>query len=200
MDINSHEEVTTKWSIDPIHSELAFRTRHIMITTVTGQIKNFDMQVQTTGSDFGKVTSLQLKAYLNSLSTNHGPRDEHLMSQDFFDAKKFPYLEFQSINFEKGGMAAPSFLGALRRDFKIQGLLSIKGLSRMVVLNGEFGGLATDLTGEVRAGFTVRGRISRKDFGLDWAGVLHSGKLIVSDEVDIIGNIQLIKQAPDSTI
>ena len=196
MDINSQEEATTKWSMDPIHSELAFRTRHIMITTVTGRIKNFELEVQTTGSDFGNVISLQLKAYLDSLSTNHGPRDMHLMSQDFLDAKKFPYLEFQSIDFEKGGMPTPSFLGAMRRDFKIQGLLNIKGLSRMVILNGEFGGLATDLIGEVRAGFTVRGRINRKDFGLDWAGVLHSGKLIVSDEVDIVGNIQLIKQAP----
>lgn len=89
MDINSQEEATIKWIMDPIHSELAFRTRHIMITTVTGLIKNFEMEVQTTGRDFGNVISLQLKAYLDSLSTNHRPRDKHLMYRTSLTPKNF---------------------------------------------------------------------------------------------------------------
>lgn len=195
MNTNSKQEVLTKWSVDPIHSELYFKIKHLMITTVTGYIENFDMEVHTVGADFGEITGLQLKGHLNSLSTKHQARDEHLISQDFFDVKNFPHLEFHSIKFEKQGLVPRSFLSALRRDFTISGLLNIKGLSKMIVLNGEFGGLATDLSGQERAGFTVRGQINRKDYGLNWAGVLHSGKLIVSDEVDILGNIQLIKQS-----
>lgn len=194
MNTNSKQEVLTKWNVDPIHSELSFKIKHLMITIVTGYIKNFDMELHTLGADFGMVTSLELKASLNSLSTNHQARDSHLMSQDFFDVKNFPHLEFQSIKFEKQGLNQPSLLSAFRRDFTISGILNIKGFSRTIILNGDFGGLAMDLNGQKRAGFTVRGRINRKDYGLSWAGVLHSGKLIVSDEVDIIGNIQLIKQ------
>jgi polyisoprenoid-binding protein YceI len=165
-----------------------------MISIVTGRIKSFELEVQTSGHDFGEVTDLKLIADMTSLTTNHGPRDEHLKSQDFFDTKNHPNLSFQSTLFDKQGLTPRSILSVYRRDFKLHGMLNIKGVSRMIILDGDFGGLSTDLNGQKRAGFTIRGKISRKEFGLDWAGILDSGKLIVADEVDIVGNIQLIKQ------
>jgi len=189
-------EVKTKWSLDPIHSELSFKTKHLMISTVTGYIPSFDLEVQTTGSDFGEVTDLTLIADMTLLTTNHEPRDEHLKSQDFFDVIKYPHLKFESTLFDKQGMNPPSLLSAYRRDFKLQGMLSIKGISKLIIMNGEFGGTSIDLTGQKRAGFSLRGKISRKEFGLTWAGILDSGKFIIADEVEIVGNIQLIKASP----
>jgi polyisoprenoid-binding protein YceI len=194
INISSSNDLTTKWVVDPIHSELSFKTKHMMISIVTGYIKSFDLEVQTLGKDFGEVTDLKLIADMTSLSTNHLPRDEHLKSQDFFDVINHPYLKFESILFEKQGRTPPSLLSAYRRDFKLHGTLSIKGIAGLIILDGEFGGTSIDLTGQKRAGFTLRGKISRKEFGLTWAGILDSGNLILADEVDIVGNIQLIRQ------
>ena len=119
-------EVITKWSLDPIHSELSFKTKHLMISTVTGYIQSFDLKVQTTGNDFGEVTDLTLIADMTSLTTNHEPRDEHLKSQDFFDVINYPHLKFDSILFDKQGMNPPSLLSAYRRDFKLQACLALK--------------------------------------------------------------------------
>ena len=190
----SSNDVTTKWSVDHIHSDLFFKAKHLMISTVTGQLKSFDLEVETSGNDFGELNYLQLTADMTSLTTNHVPRDEHLKSPDFFDVTNYPFLKFQSILLDKQGMMPPSLLSAYRRDFKLHGTLNLKGVSRFIILDGEFGGISTDLSGQKRAGFTIRGKISRKEFGITWSGVLDSGKLIVADEVDIIGNIQLIKQ------
>jgi polyisoprenoid-binding protein YceI len=167
-----------------------------MISTVTGYIKSFDLEVQTSGSDFGEVTSLTLLADMTSLTTNHEPRDEHWKSEDLFDVISHPHLKFESVLLDKQGMTPPSLLSAYRRDFKLHGTLEIKGISKSIVLEGEFGGISSDLSGQKRAGFTIQGKLSRAEFGLTWAGALDTGKLIVADEVDIVGNIQLIKQVP----
>jgi polyisoprenoid-binding protein YceI len=191
---SSSNAAKNKWSVDTVHSELSFKSRYLMISILTGYIKSFHLDVKTLGDDFGEVTDIHLTADMMSLTTRHEARDEHLKSKDFFDVERHPYLKFQSINFEKQGQRPPSVLSAYRRDYKLSGNLIIKGNSRLIVLNGEFGGISTDLSGQKRAGFTVRGQISRKEFGLTWEGLLDSGKLIVADEVDIEGNIQLIKQ------
>jgi len=191
----STEDIKTTWSVDPIHSQLSFKAKYLMISIMTGYVKSFDLEVQTSGNDFGEVTDLTLVADMTSLTTLYEPRDEHLKSQDFFDVDNHPYIKFQSTFFEKQGMTPPSLLSAYRRDFKLQGMLNIKGVSRLIILDGEFGGISTDLSRQKRAGFTVRGKISRKEFGLTWAGVTATGKLIVADEVEIVGNIQLIKKS-----
>jgi polyisoprenoid-binding protein YceI len=186
--------IKTKWSGDPLHSDLSFKATHLNISIVTGYIKSFDLQVLTTGNDFGEVTNLSLVADMTSLATNHEPRDKYLKSEDFFDVINHPYLKFQSTLFDKQVMLPPSLLSAYRRDFKLHGTLQIKGVSKLIILDGEYGGMATDHNGQKRAGFTIRGKISRKEFGLTWAGVLDSEKMIVANEVEIVGNIQLIKQ------
>jgi len=191
---SSSSDVITKWSIDPIHSDLSFKAKHLMISIITGCVKSFDLEVETSGNDFGEVTDLKLSADMRSLTTNHVPRDEHLKSEDFFDVNNYPSLRFQSVLLDKQGLTPRSLLSAYRRDFKLHGTLNIKGVSRFIILDGEFGGMTTDLQGNKRAGFTIRGKISRSEFGLIWAGVLDSGKVIVADEVEIVGNIQLVKQ------
>jgi polyisoprenoid-binding protein YceI len=190
----SSNDVTTKWSVDPIHSNLSFKAKHLMLSIVTGWIKTFDLEVHTSGNDFGEVIDLKLAADMNTLSTNHEPRDKHLKSDDFFDVINHPFLRFQSILLDKQGMRPPSLLSVYRRDFKLHGMLTIKGTSRFVILDGEFGGISTASGAQKRAGFTIRGRISRKEFGLSWSGISDAGQLILADEVDIVGNILLVKQ------
>jgi len=184
----------TNWKVDPLHSELSFNIKYLTISVVTGFIQEFDLNVQTTGNDFGEVTELYLKADMMSLMTNHGPRDEHLKSPDFFDVEKHRYVQFQGTAFQKQGQTPPSLLAAYRRDYKLHGHLLIKDISRPIVLDGGFGGLVTDPDGHKCAGFSVKAKISRKEFGLGWGGLTAAGKLILADEVDIVGNIQLIKQ------
>ena len=185
----------TNWKVDLIHSELIFKIKYLSISIITGFVTSFDLDVQTLGPDFGEVIDLRLIADITSFSTNHDPRDKHLKSPDFFDVEHHPNIRFQSTIFQKQGQTPPSLLSAFRKDYKLHGNLIIKDISKSIILEGEFGGLSTDTSGQRRAGFTVKGKISRKEFGLTWDGFTDSGKLILADEVDIVGNIQLIKQA-----
>jgi len=195
MNSNSQNEPYSYWEIDPLHSELIFKIQHLMISTLSGHIGIFSVSVKTEGNDFGQVTDLLVTADVDSLSTGHEPRDEHLKSNDFFDTKSHPQITFEGLFFEKQGMDAPSHLSAYRRDFKIRGKLTIKGISKLILLQGEFGGMSVGLDGQRRAGFTVRGKISREEFGLTWKGLTTAGKLVVSDEVNILANLQLIKKS-----
>jgi polyisoprenoid-binding protein YceI len=140
------------------------------------------------------VTEVVFSADMNSISTNNENRDTHLKSVDFFDVKQYENLTFEGIKFEKQGLRSPNFLSAQRRDYKLHGNLTIKGITHPVVLDGDFGGTATDQNGQKRAGFTVKGKIERKAFGLDWDGTNGTNTLILGNEVQIFGNIQLVKQ------
>jgi polyisoprenoid-binding protein YceI len=181
------------WTIDLAHSSLSFTIKYLNISVVTGFLKSFRLNLQTSGDGFGEVTNLVLTADIASVTTNHEERDKQLRSMEFFDAENHLYLKFEGVSFEKQGLDPPSILSVYRKDYKLRGNLTIKGICRPVILDGEFGGLATDTTGQKRAGFTLRGKISRKEFGLTWNGMTDSGKLILSDQVNIIGNLQLIK-------
>lgn len=180
------------WKLDPAHSELFFKVKYLMISDVSGFITSFNLDILTEGNDFGQVTDLLLTADMNSLSTNNEQRDFHLKSQEFFDVENHRDLTFNGTKFEKQGMVPHTLLSAFRRDYKLYGNLTIKGITNPIILDGEFGGLATDTLEQKRAGFTVRGKISRKDFEMNWKGMTDAGKLILGDEVAIYGNIQLI--------
>lgn len=184
----------SKWVVDPIHSDISFNVRHLMISSVTGTIKSFDLNLNTVGTDFGDVTDLQLKIAMSSLTTNHEPRDEHLKSNAFFHVEQYPHIDFEGIFFEKQGQDPPSMFSAYRRDYKLRGKLTIKGVSKMILLQGEFGGTTVTNAGVKHAGFTVRGTISRAEFGLSLSGLEGVGKLVLADDVNIVGNILLLKQ------
>jgi polyisoprenoid-binding protein YceI len=175
---------TTKWLLDPAHSEIQFKVKHLMITTVTGSFKEFSAEVETQGEDFSAgIISFQASA--KSIDTNDKQRDAHLKSADFFDVEKFPVIYFQSSGFEKGDDD---------NNFQLSGNLTIKEVTRPVKLNVEFGGVAKDPWGNVKAGFSLEGKINRKEWNLNWNAALESGGLLVSDDVRISCEVQIVKQ------
>ncbi len=173
-----------QWKIDAAHSELQFKVKHLMITTVTGHFRNFDLQVETESDDFATASKIEFSADIHSLDTNNAQRDAHLKSADFFDADNHSQLHFTGTKFEGNGDEA-----------KLHGQLTIKGVTRPITLNVEVGGIVVDPYGQTKAGFTVNGKISRKDFGLTWNAVTEAGQVVVSDEIKIQAEVQLVKQA-----
>jgi polyisoprenoid-binding protein YceI len=174
---------TTKWALDPTHSELQFKVKHLMITTVTGNIKSFNAELSSEGDDFNNA-EISFSGDINSIDTGNGDRDGHLKSGDFFDGEKFPAITFKSTNVEKDGS-----------DYIVKGDLTIKDVTKPVKLNAEFGGIATDPWGNTKAGFTLSGKINRTEFGLTWNAALETGGVMVSEEVKILGELQFVKQA-----
>lgn len=174
---------TTKWTLDPSHSELQFKVKHLMITTVTGTLKSFNAEIESEGDDFSNA-NIYFKGDINSLETGSTDRDNHLKSADFFDVEKYPEMTFKTTSIEKDGS-----------DYVVKGNLTIKDVTKEVKLNTEFGGIATDPWGNTKAGFTISGKINRVDFGLTWNAALETGGVMVSEEVRILGELQFVKQA-----
>ena len=175
---------TTKWVLDPTHSELGFKIKHLMISSVSGSLKSFQAEVETHGVDF-TTAQISLSADMASISTNNDQRDAHLRNSDFFEVEKFPELKFTSTKLEK-----------IDSDtFALFGDLTLKGVTRPVKLNVEFNGVTKDPWGGERAGFVVTGKINRSDWGVNFNGVLETGGVMLSEEVRINSEIQLVKQA-----
>jgi polyisoprenoid-binding protein YceI len=173
---------TTKWALDPTHSELQFKVKHLMITTVTGSLKSFNAEVTSEGDDFNNA-QVSFDGELSSIDTGNTDRDNHLKSADFFDAEQFPKISFTSTSVSEDG-----------DDLAVKGDLTIKGVTKPVTLKAEFGGIATDPWGNTKAGFTLSGKINRTDFGLNWNAALETGGVMVSEEVKIAGELQFVKQ------
>ena len=176
---------TKTWVIDPMHSELQFKIKHLMITNVTGSFNIFQASVETEDEDFSKA-KISFTADVDSLSTGNEQRDGHVKSADFFDAATFPKITFvttKSENVDNDG------------SYELYGDLTIRDITKNVKLSVEFGGVVKDAYGNTKAGFTINGKIHRKDFGLVWDGVTEAGGVILSDEVKILCEIQLIEQA-----
>jgi polyisoprenoid-binding protein YceI len=172
---------TIKWTLDPAHSEVSFKVKHMMITNVTGLLTDYKVEAETASDDFTK-TNVTFTARLNSISTGNEQRDTHLRSADFFDVDKYSDMTFKSTSFEKNGS-----------DFKLRGDLTIKDVTKPITLDVEFGGINKDPWGNTKAGFSVTGKLNRKDFGLNWNAALETGGVLVSDEVRIAAEIQLVK-------
>jgi polyisoprenoid-binding protein YceI len=173
-----------QWKIDPAHSEIQFRVKHLMITTVTGHFKKFDLNVETETDDFATAKKIEFTADIDSISTNNEQRDTHLKSADFFHAEEHEQLHFVGNKYEAKGDEA-----------KLHGDLTIRGVTKPVTLNVEFGGIVVDPYGQTKAGFTVNGKVSRKEFGLLWSAVTEAGSVVVGDEIKIHAEIQVVKQA-----
>jgi polyisoprenoid-binding protein YceI len=175
---------TTKWALDPTHSELQFKVKHLMITTVTGNFKSFTAEVETEGENFD-TAKINFSADISSIDSGNEQRDGHLKSADFFEAEKFSTITFASTKLEKKD----------EENYLLHGNLTIKGISKPVTIPTEFGGIAKDPWGNIKAGFTLNGKINRKDWELNWNAALETGGVLVSDEVKIIAEIQVVKQA-----
>jgi len=171
-----------KWNLDPAHSEITFKVKHMMIANVKGTFDAFDVQTDSESDDItaGKL-SVAIEA--TSINTNNEQRDGHLRSADFFDVEQFPKITFNSSSFSK----------VSSEDFKLTGELTIKDVTKSITFDVEFGGVQKDPWGNLKAGFSVEGKISRSEFGLTWNAALETGGVMVSDEVKFSADIQFVK-------
>lgn len=174
----------TKWVLDPAHTEIGFKVKHLMITNVKGIFTEYDASIYTTGEDFMTV---EVDFWMNpaSLETKDDKRNTHLRSADFFDVEHHKEITFKSDTVEK-----------VNNDgaFELWGNLTIKGITKKIKLDVEFGGVIKDPWGAEKAGLTISGKINRKDWELNWNTLLESGGVLVGDTVNIICEVELQKK------
>lgn len=176
-------ETKTKWSVDPTHSEVQFKVKHLVISTVTGFFKKFNGTVESQDEQDFDGAKVNFSIESASVDTNQTDRDNHLKSADFFSAEEYPTIEFSNGKLEKTG----------DNEYVLSGPLTIRGNTKDVKLDVEFGGIMTDPWGNTKAGFEVNGKINRKDFGLAWNTITESGGMLVGEEVKLHFNIQIAK-------
>jgi polyisoprenoid-binding protein YceI len=172
----------TKWLVDPAHSEITFKVKHLMITNVKGEFRNFTAEAFSEGTSF-IAGSINVKIDASSIFTNNNDRDNHLKSADFFDVENFKELTFTGSSLEKTD----------EDEYLLKGMLNMKGFSNEVSLAVEFGGINKDPWGNEKAGFSISGKLNRKDWGLTWNAALETGGVLVSDEVKLNSEIQLVR-------
>jgi polyisoprenoid-binding protein YceI len=173
----------TTWLLDAAHSEIHFKVKHLMIAHVTGHFKQFKVSAETEGDDFSTVHNIVFEADIHSIDTGNIQRDTHLKSSDFFNHEKHGKMHFQSERYEKKG------------DKEIlHGNLTIHGMTKPVLVEVEFGGIAKDSYGQTKAGFAISGKLSRASFGLTYNAATETGGVLIGDEVKFNGEIQLIRQ------
>jgi polyisoprenoid-binding protein YceI len=174
---------TTKWSLDPTHSEIGFKIKHLMITNVSGNFNKFEVNAETKGDDFTNA-AITANIDVDSINTNNSQRDEHLRNADFFEAEKFPSILFQSTKIEKVD----------DDTFNLFGNLTIKETTNPVKVVLEYSGITKDPWGNIKAGFSLNGKINRKDFGITYNATLETGGVMLGEELKLTGEIQLVKQ------
>ena len=182
METLTANQTTTKWVLDPSHSELNFRVKHLMISNVKGEFRKFTAEID--GEDFTK-SPINVTIDASSIYTNDDIRDGHLKGADFFDVENHKEILFNGSSFKKVD----------DDNYKLIGQLTIKGVRNEVTLDVEFGGINKDPWGNEKAAFSLSGKISRKDWGLNWNAALETGGVLVSDEVRINAEVQFVKQA-----
>jgi polyisoprenoid-binding protein YceI len=174
----------TQWTIDNMHSEVLFKVKHLVISTVTGSFKSFS------GSAYFAEESLEdakidFSIEVDSVDTNQKQRDDHLKSADFFDADNFPKIVFQSVSFKKRD----------QENYILSGNLTIRGVTKLIEVNAEYGGAEKDAYGNQKIGFEVTATINRKEFGLTYNAITETGGLAIGENVKLIANIQLQRAA-----
>ena len=172
------------YKIDSAHSDITFKVKHLMISTITGQFQTFDATMNVEGENFS-TAKISFEADVNSIDTKNEQRDNHLKSDDFFNASEHPKLKFISTGVTNGEDGI----------FKLQGDLTIRDTTKPVELEIEYNGSTKDPWGMERMGFEIKGKLNRKDYGLKWSAVTEAGGVVVSDEVKLLMNIEMIKQA-----
>lgn len=175
--------MNTLWIVDPAHSEIQFKVKHLMITTVTGYFRKFDLVVETEDEDFTQAKKIEFTAEASSIDTNSEQRDTHLRSADFFDVEKFGQIRYSGKVLQRVG-----------EDYELIGDLTIRGVTKPVTVKVHFGGIVVDPYGQTKAGFEVDGKISRKEFGLVWNAMTEAGQVVVGDDIRLLCEIQLIRQ------
>jgi polyisoprenoid-binding protein YceI len=172
--------IQQKWIIDTMHSEVQFKVKHLVISTVTGHFKSFEGGLTLEGDDFDGATA-NFSIDVSSIDTNVADRDAHLKSDDFFSAEKYPQIKFSDGILSK----------ISESTYELVGNLTIKDVTKQIRLDAELGGTMVDGYGQNKAGFEITGKVNRKDFGLTWDMVTEAGGVVVGDEIRLVLNIQL---------
>ena len=170
------------WSIDPMHSVVEFKVKHLVISTVTGKFRSFEGKLESASEDFDGAKA-HFSLSVDSIDTNVADRDAHLKSDDFFAADRFPHITFDGVLKKSGD-----------EDYALVGHLTMRDVTKEVVLDVTYGGVMVDGYGQTKAGFEIEGKINRKEFGLQWDMVTEAGGVVVSDQVKLNLNIQLTKE------
>ena len=177
-------QAQSKWSFDKAHSKISFNVEHLVISEVNGQFGTFDGEVTSSSEDFAG-SNINFTIEVASIDTDNDRRDGHLKSDDFFNAEKFPEITFKgkSLNKVDGN------------KYKLTGDLTIRDVTKEVILDVKYGGTVKDPYGNIKAGFKVTGNINRFDYNLKWNAAMESGGLVVGENVEIVGNIELKKES-----
>jgi len=170
--------MSVKWKLDHSHSEVQFKVKHMVISTVSGEFLEFDASAESSDEKFSNP-KFEFSADVNSINTRNEQRDEHLKSDDFFNATDFPKLSFKGEDFDGD---------------TLKGEITIKGVTKPIELQADFGGVITDPYDLQRAGFEFTGELNRKDFGLNWSATTEAGGLVVADKVRLFVNLEFIQE------
>jgi polyisoprenoid-binding protein YceI len=162
------------WKIDPAHSEINFKVKHLVVSTVTGHFSKFDATIETNKEDFSDA-KINFEADINSIDTKNEQRDGHLKSADFFDAEKHPKMTFISKSIKK----------ISDHELEVTGNLTLRGVTKEITLDVIYNGTVAGFGGSQVAGFEVRGKLNRFDYGLQWNALTEAGGVVVSNEVKI---------------
>jgi polyisoprenoid-binding protein YceI len=174
---------TTKWVIDPTHSEIGFKVKHMMFTNVSGKFSKFDATIEAEDNDFENA-KIEFTGAIDSITTGNADRDTHLVSPDFFDAAQFPEIKFSATSFTKINEG----------EYELVGDLTLHGVTKSVKLAAEYGGLMKDPWGNTKMALALEGKINRKDWGLNWNSALETGGVLVSEEVRLNIELQFVQQ------
>lgn len=172
----------TKWNLDKSHSKVQFSVTHLIITDVFGNFKNFDVKVETKGDDFTDAI-IEFSADVNSINTENEGRDKHLISDDFFNAEKFPKITFVGKSMKKVGEG----------KYKLTGDFTMRDVTKSITLDVAFRGIITDPRGNTKVGFKINGEVNRFDYGLKWNKLMEAGGAVVSKDVSLIIDLELNK-------
>ncbi len=173
--------MATTWQLDPTHSELGFKVKHLMITNIKGEFRNFSAEID--GEDFSKA-AISATIDTSSIFTNEDNRDAHLKNVDFFDIDNHKEMTFKGSSLTKID----------DENFELTGMLSIKGISKEIKLGVEYGGTSTDPWGNEKMGFSINGKINRNDYGLNFNAPLETGGFLLGEEVKISADLQFVKK------
>lgn len=171
------------WTIDPTHSEIGFKVKHMMFTNVSGKFNQFEATIENQDEAF-ETSKINFSTDVNSVDTSNTDRDNHLKSADFFDADNFPKLTFTSTEIQK----------ITDGEYKISGDLTIKDVTKNISFETEYSGFMKDPWGNTKIGLSLNGKINRKDFGLTWNAALETGGVLVGEDIKLIAEVQFVKQ------
>ena len=175
------------WKIDPNHSEIKFKVRHLVVSTVTGHFGKFEGTIQTENDNFENAI-ITFEADIDSINTNNEMRDGHLKSADFFDAASHPKLKFLSKSFKR----------ISDNEYELAGDITMRGITKGIKLKTIYNGTVKGMDGSDVAGFELTGKLSRMEFGLTWNALTEAGGVAVSDEIKLDINIEATKAKSDA--